>query len=194
MLQQFDFKLNCWWYAHLVIGHRAHSVPCQAKALVASREKNNIQDTCETAGDTSANPGSTTERVQKYCFHSLFKNIADSTEVLYIYINNEITKHNHMSFFKTYNTKVPQTRTKLCSNHDGFWATTSKWQRIMSNWQGLTNKMFVNYQTGQCLLQEHLIKVAQMNDQYTCESTVVQIGWDKYGQIGEEVLSRDSKH
>ena len=91
MLQQFDFKLNCWWYAHLVIRHRAHSVPCQATALVASREKNNIQDTCETAGDTSANPGSTTERVQKYCFHGLFENIADSTKVLYIYINKEIT-------------------------------------------------------------------------------------------------------
>ena len=49
MLQKIDFKLSFWWCAHLVIGHRAHSVPCQAKALVASREKDNIQDTCETA-------------------------------------------------------------------------------------------------------------------------------------------------
>ena len=86
MLQKIDFRLSFWWYAHLVIGHCAHSVPCQAKALVASREKNNIQDMCETARDTSANPSSTTERVQKYCLYSLFENTADSTKVLYIYI------------------------------------------------------------------------------------------------------------
>ena len=82
MLQQFDFKLSFWWCAHLVIGRRAHSVPCQAKALVASREKNNIQDTCATAGDTSANPGSTTKRVQTYFVHCLFGKLADSTKVL----------------------------------------------------------------------------------------------------------------
>ena len=42
MLQKIDFKLSFWWCAHLVIGHRAHS--CQAKALVATHEKNHIQD------------------------------------------------------------------------------------------------------------------------------------------------------
>ena len=84
MLYQFDFKLGCWWCAHLVIGRRAHSVPCQAKALVASRDKNNIQDTRATAGDTSANPGSTTKRAQTYFAHSLFGKFAESTKVLNI--------------------------------------------------------------------------------------------------------------
>lgn len=81
-----------------------------------------------------------------------------------------------------------------CPNQGlGFVQTTTTSEQQQANGNG-SCKMFVNYQTGQCLLQEHLIKVAQLNDQYTCESTVVQIGWDKYGQIGEEVLSRDSKN
>ena len=57
---------------------------------------------------------------------------------------------------------MPQPRTRFCSNHDDLWATTTKWQRIINNLQiyKFSQKKCCQ-QTRQCLLREHLTKVAE---------------------------------